>query len=84
MGYAAFSLAISGFAVGAVFRLKILLLVLAFLLPVSLIFSLARGFDFLDTVLAIMAVQTIIQGSYVLGLGARAFFSADHRARSIL
>jgi hypothetical protein len=84
MGYAAFSLAILGFAVGAVFRLKVLLSILAPLLLVSVVFSLARGFGFLDTALTIMAVQTIVQGSYFLGLLARAFFAADRRIRPIL
>ena len=83
MGYAAFSLAILGVAVGAVFRLKILLSILALLLLVSIVFSLARGFNFLDTALTIMAVQTIVQGSYFFGLVVRAFF-ADHRVRHIL
>jgi hypothetical protein len=84
MGYAAFSLAILGFAVGAVFRFKVLLAILALLLLVSVVFSLACGFNFLDTALTIMAVQTILQGSYFLGLVARAFFAADHRVRHIL
>ena len=83
MGYAAFSLAILGFAVGAVFRLKVLLLILAVLLLVSIVFSLACGFGFFDTALTIMAAQTILQGSYFLGLVARAFFAADHRIRPI-
>jgi hypothetical protein len=81
MGYAAISLAILGFAVGAVFRLKILLSILAFMLLVSIIFSLARGYNFLDTALTIMVVQTILQATYFLGLVARAFFSADHSMR---
>lgn len=84
MGYAALSLAILGFAVGAVFRLKILLSILALLLLVSIAFSLSRGFDLLDTTLTIMAVQSILQGSYFVGLVARAFFAADHRVRHLL
>jgi hypothetical protein len=58
--------------------------VLALLLLVSIMFSLARGFSFLDTALTIMVVQTILQGSYFLGLVVRAFFGADHRVRHIL
>lgn len=84
MGYAAISLAILGLAIGVVFRLKVLLSILALLFLVSIVFSLARGFNFLDTALTIMIVQTILQGSYFLGLVARAFFTADHRARHIL
>jgi hypothetical protein len=83
MGYAAISLAILGFAVGAVFRLKVLLLILGLLFLASIVFSLARGFNFLDTALTIMVVQTVLQGSYFLGLVARAFFAADQRARHI-
>ena len=83
MGYAAFSLAILGVAVGAVFRAKVLLLIVALLLLVSIVFSLACGFGFLDTALTIMAAQTILQGSYFLGLVARAFFAANPRTRPI-
>ena len=57
MVYAAIALAIMGAAVGLAFRLKILLWVLALLLVVSVMFSLNRGFDFLDTAL-IRAVLT--------------------------
>jgi mannose/fructose/N-acetylgalactosamine-specific phosphotransferase system component IID len=76
MVYTAFSLAILGFAVGAVFRFKILLLMVALLLVFSIAFSLARGTNFLDSALTIMAAQAILQGSYFLGLVARAFFTA--------
>jgi hypothetical protein len=72
MGYAALTLAVAGFAVGMVFRLNILLLVIGLLLLVSILFSIGSDFSFLDTLLTIMAVQTIIQGSFFLGLIARA------------
>ena len=84
MGYAAISLAMLGFAVGAVFRLNVLILILALLLFASIVFALASGFNFLDTALTIMVVQTILQGSCFLGLVARAFFAAEHRVRHIL
>jgi hypothetical protein len=84
MGDAAIALAILGFAVGIMFRLKVLLSILALLLIVSVVFSLARGFAFLDTALTIMAVQAIVQGSYFLGLVVRAAFTANHRTRPIL
>jgi hypothetical protein len=84
MGYAVISLAILGFAVGVVFRLQVLLSILALLFLVSILFSLGRGFNFLDTALTIMVVQTILQGSYFLGLVARAFLAADHRLRHML
>lgn len=83
MGYAAITLAILGFAVGVMFRLKTLLLILGLLLLVSIIFSVGSGFTFFDAALTIMVAQTIIQGSYFLGLVARAVFSA-HRVRHIL
>jgi hypothetical protein len=84
MGYAAIALAILGFAVGVAFRLQILLSILGLLLVVSVVFSLARGFTFLDTALMIMVVQTIVQGSYFLGLVVRAVFTATYRMRLTL
>ena len=71
MGYIALALALAGFAVGMVFRLQILLLVIGLLLLVSILFSIGSEFSFLDTLLTIMAVQTIVQGSFFLGLMAR-------------
>ena len=84
MVYAAIALAIVGAAVGLAFRLKILLPVLALLLVVSVVFSLERGFGFLDTALTIMDVQTILQASYFLGLVIRAVLTAAHRMRPVL
>jgi hypothetical protein len=84
MGDAAIALALLGFAVGALFRLRILLSILALLLVASIVFSVARGFGFLDTALIIMAVQTIVQSSYFLGLVVRAVLTAAQRARPIL
>ncbi len=84
MGCSAIALAILGGAVGAVFRLKVLLSIVVLLLLASVVFSVARGFSFLDTALTIMAAQTILQTSYFLGLVARNLFSASHRMRPIL
>ena len=84
MVYAAIALASVGVAVGLMFRLKILLPVLGLLLVVSVVFSLERGFSFLDTALTIMAVQAIVQGSYFLGLVIRAVFTAAYRMRPVL
>jgi hypothetical protein len=81
---AAIALAILGFAVGVVFRLKILLSILAALLVVSVAFSLARSFTFLDTALTVMAAQSIVQGCYFLGLVARAMLTAAQRRRPVL
>ena len=83
MGNAAVALAIIGFAAGTVFRLWILLPILALVLLVSILFSLVGGFTFLDTALTIMAAQAIVQGSYFLGLVVRAVFST-WRIRPIL
>jgi hypothetical protein len=80
----AIALAILGFAVGIVFRLKILLSILAALLVISVAFSLARGFSFLETALMVMTVQSIVQGCYFLGLVARAVFAAAQRSRPVL
>jgi hypothetical protein len=79
MGDAVIALAILGFAVGVVFRLKILLSILGLLLVATVVFSLARGFTFLDTALTIMAVQSIVQASYFLGLLARAAVTGAQR-----
>lgn len=77
MGYVALALALAGFAVGMVFRLQILLLVIALLLPISILFSIGSQFSFIDTLLTVMAVQTIVQGSFFLGLMARTAMASD-------
>jgi hypothetical protein len=84
MVYAAIALATVGVAVGLVFRLKILLSILAMLLVVSVVSSVGRGLSFLDTALTIMVVQTILQASYFLGLVIRAVFTSAHRMGPVL
>ena len=84
MLYAAIALALVGFVVGVVFRFKVLLPILLLLLLVSIIFSVGHGFSFGDTVLTVFVAQAIVQGSYFLGLVARAMFSATDRMRQIL
>ena len=74
MGYAAIALAIVGFVVGVVFRLRVLLTLVGVLLLLSIAFSLSQGFSFLQTALTIIVAQTILQGSYFLGLVAQSFF----------
>jgi hypothetical protein len=81
---ASVGLAILGVAVGAMFRLKVLLSILALLVVVSISFSVSRHFSFAQTALTIIASQTIVQTSYFLGLIARAFFTATHRTRPVL
>ena len=84
MLFAAIALALVGFVVGVVFRFKVLLPVLLLLLLVSIIFSVGRGFGFGDTLLTVFVAQCIVQGSYFLGLVARALFSSTDRMRQIL
>ena len=84
MLYAAIALALVGFVVGVFFRFKVLLPILLLLLLVSIIFSVGHGFGFVDTALTVFVAQSIVQGSYFLGLVARAMFSATDRMRQIL
>ena len=78
---AAIALAILGLAVGAFFRLKVLLSVVALVLVASVVVSLSRGFTFQGAALTIMTAQFIVQGSYFLGLLIRSISAAIHRAR---
>jgi hypothetical protein len=84
MGYAGIALATLGFAIGLIFRLKVLLVIVALLLMVSVALSVAQHFSFLETAFLVMAAQTIVQASYFLGLIVRAFFIDAQRTRSIL
>jgi hypothetical protein len=83
MGYAAIALAVLGLAVGIMFRLQVLLIVIALLLLSSIVFVFGSGLNFFDGLLTIMVVQTVVQGSYFLGLIARAAL-ASHGPRHIL
>ena len=76
MGYATIALATLGFSVGVVFRLKMLLLVLAVLLVGSIGFSLANNFTVLKTALTIVITQCTFQGGYFLAILARAAFAS--------
>ena len=82
MAYAPIALAMLGFAIGTLFRLQVLLVVIALLVPLSVAFSIGSGLSFSDGLIMIMMVQTIVQGSYFLGLLARALSS--HSQRHIL
>ena len=84
MGDAAIALAILGFAVGVAFRLKVLLAILGLLLVASMVFSLTRGFSFLETALTIMAAQCIVQVCYFLGLVVRARLFGPQRTPPLL
>ena len=77
MGYAAIALAVLGLAVGIMFRLQVLLIVIALLLLSSIVFAFGSGLDFFDGLLTIMAAQTVVQGSYFLGLIMRAALTSQ-------
>jgi hypothetical protein len=83
MEYTAVLLALLGFAVGIMFRLQLLMLVAALLVPVSILFAELNSFGLPGTALTIMVAQTIVQASYFLGLVARSAFGAVYRARPI-
>jgi hypothetical protein len=76
MEYAAIALATLGFSVGAIFRLKMLLSVVAVLLVGSIVFSLVNNFSVLKTTLTIVITQSSFQGGYFLAIVARAVFAS--------
>ena len=84
MEYAAIALAILGFAIGAVFRWKVLLPLIALLVVACVAFSLAHGYSFFHTALTIIVAQAILQANYFLGLAIRALFERARHRRPIL
>jgi hypothetical protein len=82
MEYATTALAILGVAAGLAFRVKVLLPIIGVIPLASIMFSLARGFGFMDTAITVLMGQATLQGSYFLGLLIRAIFSALQRMRS--
>jgi hypothetical protein len=83
MGYAAIALALLGFAIGTLFRLQVVLIVIALLLLLSIVLSFGSGLSLSESLMIIMAVQTVVQGSYFLGLLARSAL-ASHSQNHIL
>ena len=81
MVYSAIALATAGFVVGGVFRFRVLLAFVGVLLLLSVVFSVGRGFSFLETTIAILVAQTIFQGTYFIGLVARSFFCRTDEGR---
>jgi ABC-type iron transport system FetAB permease component len=79
MGFAALALAIVGFAVGTMFRIRVLLPILLVLLLASIVFSVVRDFSILEAALMVFLAQTIVQGGYFLGLIAHAVLVAVDR-----
>jgi hypothetical protein len=79
MEYAALLIALLGLVTGIMFRLRVLLTLVAILLVTTTLVSIKSGFGFLGTALAIMVAQTILQASYFLGLVLAAIVSAAGR-----
>jgi hypothetical protein len=84
MEKSAILIALLGFAVGTFSRLRILLMVVALLAPLSILFALAWDFSALGAATINMVAQTILQASYFLGLVTRAGFGEVDGARPIL
>jgi hypothetical protein len=74
MGYAAIALAIMGLIAGTAFRLRVVLLLVALLLLVSVVVAVSGRFSFLNTALTILIAQAIFQTSYFLGLVTASVF----------
>jgi hypothetical protein len=68
---AVIAIALLGFAAGLVFRLNVLIVILIFLLFLSVGYAIAHQFGILTSILTIVGVQVVAQGSYFLGLVAR-------------
>jgi hypothetical protein len=79
MEYTAIAFAILGCIVGATFRLRFLLGVVALVLAISIVLSLSHRFGAWDRVLIIVVPQAILQVSYLLGLVGRGIFSVVRR-----
>jgi hypothetical protein len=79
MEYAAVAIAILGLVIGATFRLRFLLGIVLLLLPVSLVFSISRGYGLEATVLMVVVPQAMLQVGYFLGLLGRGAFSVIQR-----
>ncbi len=84
MGYVIAALAAVGCAVGLVFRLKVLLPILATLLIASVIFAISHGYGIVDTLLTVIVVQIIVQAGYFLGILIRTYFARSGGMHPIL
>ena len=65
------AIALLGFTAGLVFRLNFLIVILVLLLFLSIGYAIAQHFGILTSILTIISVQVVAQGSYFLGLVAR-------------
>ena len=70
---AVIAIALLGFVAGLVVRLNILIAILILLLLLSVGYSIANHFGFLQAALTIMGVQVVVQASYFVGLVVRSF-----------
>ena len=64
MGYAAIALAIMGLIAGTAFRLRVMLLLVALLLLVSVVVAVSGRFTFLNTALTILIAQAPHQANH--------------------
>jgi hypothetical protein len=72
---AAIAIGLLGFSAGLVFRLNFLIVILVLLLVLSAGYNVAHHFSLLPSILIMIGVQVIAQGSYFLGLVARSLAS---------
>ncbi|MDF0493104.1 hypothetical protein [Bradyrhizobium yuanmingense] len=79
MEYAAIGLAIFGAVLGLRFRFRALLPFALLVLFVTIFLTLNQRLDGLETVLAVLATQAILQGGYFVGVIIRALFRAYQR-----
>ena len=79
MEYAAVAIATLGLIIGATFRLRFLLGIVLLLFPVSLVFSISRGYGLQATILMVIVPQALLQAGYFLGLLGRAGFLVVQR-----
>jgi hypothetical protein len=68
MVYSAVGLALIGAVAGFAFRWKVLLPVVVLLPLAAIIFSVSRGFSYMETVIVIAIAEGVLQGGYILGL----------------
>ncbi len=84
MEYTAALLAALGCMVGAVFRLKVLLAILAFALVGSVFFAIFNRYSFIDTVITLISIQFALQIGYFLGILIRSLVARNRGIRSVL
>jgi hypothetical protein len=79
MEYAALLTASLGLVTGIMFRLRVLLMLVAALPVAATMVAVKSGYGFLGTALTILVAQTILQASYFLGLAVMAMTSSVGR-----